>query len=270
MNRRTFSANTLSEEYLEELWAYIQRFRPAYIFGYAMFLYSFASYIQDRGYDGTTLGLKAAIVSAEKLFDAQLEMIHNVFGCPVVNEYGSTECGVIAYDHPCGEFHLMDDFLVWEIIKKNPGDKYGEIIVTPLENWGSPLIRYNLQDLISPANTKASCSLNLGLSSIQNIIGRNNDLIHLPDGRLVHGNTVATSMKYLPSIRQFQITQKNRTSLQVDLVTKDSHLTSGEEEYLHSKLSENLGGVKIKINLVKSIAREGSGKYRFIRSEVSD
>jgi len=270
MNRRTFSANIISEEYLETLWGFIQRYRPAYIFGYAMFVFSFASYLNDRGYDGIRLGLKAAIVSGENLFDAQIEMIHNVFNCPVVNEYGSTECGVIAYDHPCGEMHLMDEIIVTEIIRGKPEDDYGELVVTPLENWGGPLIRYNLQDLVAPAETQEGCSIKLGLGSIKNIIGRNNDLIHLPDGRLVHGTTISTSMKFLPSIRQFQIIQKNHGSMQVLLVTKNGMLTPREEEYLHGKLSEHLGGMKIDINLVESIAREESGKYRFIRSEISD
>lgn len=87
---------------------------------------------------------------------------------------------------------------------------------------------------------------------------------------MIHGTTISTSMKFLPSIRQFQIIQKNRGSLQVLLVTKDGMLSPGEEEYLHGKLSEYLGGMKIDINLVESIAREESGKYRFIRSEISD
>jgi phenylacetate-CoA ligase len=270
MNRRTFSANTISEEYLEELWRFMRHYRPEYIFGYAMFIFSFASYIHNQGHDGTRLGLKAAIVSAENLFDSQFETIRNVFNCPVVNEYGSTECGVIAYDHPCGEFHMMDDFLVSEIIKPNPEDEYGELVVTPLENWGSPLIRYNLQDLVTPADTQGNCSLNLGLSSIKNILGRNNDLIRLPDGRLVHGNTIATSMKFLPNIHQFQIVQNKTDSLQMLLVTELGKLSADEEDYLRGKLRENMGGIEIDFILVEEIPREDSGKFRFIRSEIQD
>jgi phenylacetate-CoA ligase len=235
-----------------------------------MFIFSFASYLDDQNYDGSRLGLKAAVVSAEYLDQNQINLINKVFGCPVLNEYGSTECGVIAYDHPCGEMHLMDDYILSEIIKAGSEHEYGEIVITNLENWGSPLIRYNLEDLVTPSENQGKCSLNLGLATINNIVGRHNDILKLPDGKLVHGHTISNSMKFMPSVRQYQIVHNKKDSIDMLLVTEEGQLTPQEEQYLRGKLHENLHGMHINIQLVDQIPRDESGKFRYIRSEITD
>ena len=117
LNRRTFSANEMSDIHLEKTWRSIQRFAPKYIFGYASNIYQLARFINERGNDGRVLGLKVVVISAEMLYDPQVEFIQDVLGCPVVNEYGATETGVIAYSHPCGENHIMEDYIIIEIVK---------------------------------------------------------------------------------------------------------------------------------------------------------
>jgi phenylacetate-CoA ligase len=269
LNRRTYSANEMSDFIMEKTWRSIQRFAPKYIFGYASFMYQLARFIDKSGYDGRALGLKIAVISAEMLYDPQIEFIQDILGCPVVNEYGATEVGVIAYSHPCGENHIMDDFIIFEIAKSDPTDEFGKVVITPLENWGCPLIRYDLEDLVVPWKSENTCSLGLGLGRFKSLYGRQYDLIVLPGGKIVHGHLFSNLIFFAKCVRQFQVIQKEPDLIEISLETVNNELPEEDENFLRDKIRKNLGPVRVEIKLVAEIPREDSGKYRFVQSRVS-
>ena len=269
LNRRTYPTNEMSDFHMEKTWRSIQRFAPKYIFGYASYIYQFARFIDERGYDGRVLGLKVVVMSAEMLYDPQVEFIQNVLSCPVVNEYGATEAGVIAYSHPCGENHIMEDFIIFEIVKSDPADEFGKVVITPLENWSCPLIRYDLQDLVVPSKSENPCSLGLGLGRFKSLYGRQYDLIRLPGGKIVHGHIFSNLIFFMKSVRQFQVIQKEPDLIEISLETVNNELPKEDENFLRDKIRKNLGPVRVEIKLVPEIPREDSGKHRFVQSRVS-
>jgi phenylacetate-CoA ligase len=269
LNRRTYSANQMSDFHMERTWRSIQRFAPKYIFGYASNIYQLASFIDKRGYDGRALGFKIAVISAEMLYDPQVEFIQDVLGCPVVNEYGATEAGVIAYSHPCGENHIMEDFIIFEIVKSDPADEFGKVVITPLENWSCPFIRYDLQDLVVPSKSKNPCPLGLGLGRFKSLYGRQYDLIRLPGGKIVHGHLFSNLIIFAKSVRQFQVIQKEPDLIEISLETVNNELPEEDENFLRDKIRKNLGPVRVEIKLVPEIPREASGKFRSVQSRVS-
>lgn len=72
------------------------------------------------------------------------------FDVPLANMYGSEEMNGIAYENPTNRMCILDDNVYVEV---NNG-KYissigeGETIITNLNNYGMPLIRYNQGDII--------------------------------------------------------------------------------------------------------------------------
>jgi len=269
LNRRTFSVNEMSNVHMEKTWKSIQRFTPKYVFGGASYLYQFARFIDEMGYDGRALGLIVVVISCEMLYEPQVEFIQDVLGCPVVNEYGATEAGVIAYSHPCGENHTMDDFIIFEIVKSDPTDEFGKVVITPLENWSCPLIRYDLQDLVVPSKSENPCSLGLGLGRYKSLYGRQYDLIRLPNGEIVHGLVFSNLIFFLKSVRQFKVIQKEPDLIEISLETVNNELPKEDENFLRDKIRKNLGPVRVEIKLVPEIPREDSGKHRFVQSQVS-
>jgi len=202
------------------------------------------------------------------LYDPQIRVIEDVFGCPVVNEYGSTEVGVIAYSFPCGELHTMDDFIIVEIVKSDPQNEFGEVVITQLDNWGSPLNRYNLQDLAVPTGDTKTCPAGLGFGKIERVIGRHHDLIRLSSGRIVHGQFFSNLMAFMPSVRQFQVVQKEYDLFEITVETNSDQVPNDEERYLRTRIRQYLGPVEIKLRTVPNISMESSGKFRSVRSEV--
>ena len=77
------------------------------------------------------------------------------FNVPLANMYGSEEMNGIAYECPEHHMHVLQDNVYIEATDN------GEAIITNLNNWAMPLIRYNQGDIISiqtldssPENTK--------------------------------------------------------------------------------------------------------------------
>jgi len=273
MNRRTIPANEISPEDMQRLWRFTKRYCPKYLFGYSSVLYNFAAYLKERGFDGRCINLIAVVASAEMLYDPQVRVIEDVFGCPVVNEYGSTEVGVIAYSFPCGELHTMDDFIIVEIIKSDPQNEFGEVVITQLDNWGSPLIRYNLQDLAVPAGDTKTCPAGLGFGKIKRVMGRRHDLIRLSNGRIVHGQFFSNLIAFMPSVRQFQVVQKEYDLFEIVVESysgkvPNDEVPNDEERYIRTRIHQYLGPVEIKLRTVPNISMESSGKFRSVRSEV--
>ena len=72
--------------------------------------------------------------------------------CKILELYGSSECNYIAGSCPyCGSFHVHAETVFVEAIDEDgslvlPGET-GQLLVTPLYNYGMPLIRYDHADL---------------------------------------------------------------------------------------------------------------------------
>jgi phenylacetate-CoA ligase len=268
MNRKSLTIINLTTDNLERNWWIMQSYQPKYLFGFASAMYVIAQFISERGYDGRSLGLKLLVTFGEILYDWQRDEFAKVFGCPTADEYCAIEVGVIAYEHPCDDMHIMDDYMIAEIIKSDPQDEFGEVIVTNLENWGSPLIRYNLQDLAYPFEESFICLLSLGFSRLESVVGRHNDTIRLPDGRIVHSAFFTGFVKELEYVHNFQVNQKLPDSFEVLIVTETVEEALEVERFIQARMHKRLGTVDVCVKRVPAIPTEASGKLRFVRSEV--
>ena len=97
------------------------------------------------------LGQRPFYSSSQVLPDQSRRMIEETFGCGVFDKYGSREFSGIAYecDFHSGH-HVMDESYIVEILKNGeparPGE-IGEVVITDLNNFCLPYIRYRIGDL---------------------------------------------------------------------------------------------------------------------------
>jgi phenylacetate-CoA ligase len=269
LNRRTIAAFNITQSDLQKDLAVLKKFKPKYIFAYPSALSLLADYIRNQGIEGRDLEIQLVLSFGEILYDQQVELFQDVFGCPTVNGYGAAEIGAIAGSLPCGCIHTMDDNIVTEVIKENPADEFGEVVVTHLENYASPLIRYNLQDLAIPGDGTHNCPLGIGFSTLKQIIGRHHDKILLSDGTYVHGTVFTAVLRRIEHINRFQIIQKTPDEFEV-LVVTDSEFDMPEvEKKVKAGLRKRAGIKNIRVIRVPEIPTEASGKFRFVRSEIN-
>jgi len=269
LNRIRISAFDISEASCIDQYRRIERFRPAYFYGYTTAIYGFCLYARKSGIDLKKLGLKAVICTAEKMYPHHVELFNEVFDCPVVDEYGSSENGIIAFQCREGNMHMMADHLCIEFLDENnervkPGEP-GKIVITDLDAYEMPLIRYEIGDIGRYTEKRCSCGINLPLMEI--VEGRKEDFIRTQRGKLIHAAYLCYTLKD-DAVYEFKMYQQKLDRFLVQIVK--SHLFNEDtQRKLENNLRSALGeGVMINFEYLERIPREVSGKLRYFVSEI--
>ncbi|MEA1927381.1 MAG: hypothetical protein U9N73_04185 [Candidatus Auribacterota bacterium] len=267
MNRREFSTYNMSPERMREDWKKIKKYSPRMILGYASALYLLARFLEEEGLNAREAGIELIVSTSEMLYESQRKLIEEVFGAKVALRYGTNEVGELAFECPSGSLHTLDDHVYLELVRteevKDLPEEYGEVVVTYLENYGAPLIRYRLHDIASRQDMACSCGLGLGM--ISKLKGRVHDIITTPDGRNVHGELFTHIFDQIEGVRKFQVVQVARDRLTITIVAPE--LTSDQESFLRQRLTENLGkGMDVSLRYVDDIPLEGTGKFRWVKN----
>jgi phenylacetate-CoA ligase len=94
--------------------------------------------------------LRALFVGGEPLSVNRRRRISEIWGVPVVEEYGATETPCLGGQCPEGRMHLWSDQAVYEVYDPATGevrqDGRGQLVVTQLYREAMPLLRYNIGD----------------------------------------------------------------------------------------------------------------------------
>lgn len=119
------------------------------------------------GYDPRTdfPALRGLFVGGEPLTIARRRRITQLWGVPVVEEYGSTETGSLAGECAAGRLHLWADRAIFEVYDPQTGrltrDGHGQLVATTLYREAMPLIRYNLEDTVEVDYADCDCGWQL-------------------------------------------------------------------------------------------------------------
>jgi phenylacetate-CoA ligase len=270
-NRLRVSAFDLSPSKCAEEYRRISQFNPDYFYGYTSAIYAFAVICADLGLPLVKLPLKAVVCTAEKMYPHHRAALEQAFSCPVVDEYGSSENGVIAFQCRRGGMHTMSDQLAIEFVDETgtplaPGER-GRVVITDLSSYAMPLIRYDIGDVGSASEARCGCGITLPLMEI--VEGRKEDFIRTESGKLVHAAYLCYTLKD-DAVREFKMYQKAPNSLLVQIV-KSPRFTADTERALVGRLRTALGErTEIRFQYLASIPREASGKLRYFVSELDN
>ncbi|EHY91168.1 phenylacetate--CoA ligase family protein [Saccharomonospora azurea] len=143
--------------------------------------------------------LRALFVGGEPLSPARKARISELWGVPVVEEYGSTETGSLAGECPNGELHLWADRAIFEVADPETGEirdsGRGTLVVTPLYREAMPLLRYDLADNVEVSTEPCDCGWRL---PTVRVLGRA-AFGHRVGDRLIDQNSVEEVVFALPA-----------------------------------------------------------------------
>jgi phenylacetate-CoA ligase len=206
---------------------------------------------------------------SELLFPEMRENIKKAFNADVIDVYGTWETDNIGYE--CREhegYHIAIDCVIMEFVKDekpvNPNEE-GEIVVTILNNFGMPFIRYNLFDVGSYNEQQCSCGRTFPL--MNQINGRANDYMITEDGRKISFFAVAHFDVMAPHVYEYKIIQEEVNLFNVYIVPSNSYNNEGRDFFV-PVIKKFFPNAKININIVPAIKREISGKFRAFKSNV--
>jgi phenylacetate-CoA ligase len=240
-NRFRFSVFDLSDEQLENN---IDKFKSIsfdYINGYTSSIVQFAKFLKNKNLILNSIcpSLKACIVTSEILFETDKTLLESQFGIPVINEYGSAELGLIAFQNKQDEWVVNHEDLYVEILDEDntvlPYGKEGRIVITSLHNKAHPFIRYELGDF--GALSKLS---SLHKPILEKLVGRTNDIVLLPSGKKSAGLSfyyvTKTIIEEESNVKEFIIEQLTLDTFKISYVS------------LKELTEENINSIEIAIS----------------------
>jgi phenylacetate-CoA ligase len=222
LSRRKFiPAWEMSDETLKEFVRIIEDYQPVLLDGYAESFNFLARYLKEHG--RLRIKPKGIISSAQTLPESSRHIIEDAFGCKVFDKYGSREFSGIAYECEAhAGHHVVGEGYIVEVLKDGkpaqPGE-VGEVVITDLNNFCLPFIRYRIGDLAEALDPAAICDCGRGLPRLGKIEGRVQSIIIGSTGQYVPGSFFLHLLKdYDHAIRQFQVVQTERGAITFKVV----------------------------------------------------
>jgi phenylacetate-CoA ligase len=165
-----------------------------------------------------------------------------VLGARVCDAYSAQEVGSIALQCPeSGLYHVQSESLLVEVLDAQgracaPGE-VGRVVVTDLHNFATPLIRYELRDY---AEVGPACPCGRGLPTLSRVLGRERNMVHLPDGSRHWPLVGLHHFREVAEILQYQLVQHSLTEVEMRLVTR-APLAPAAEQKLREIVQHALG-----------------------------
>lgn len=245
----------------------IKNFNPKIIRGYASYIYGIAKLMEkvDIDYSGATI-----VTTGDMLFSHYRKVIEKQFNCKILDGYGG-EGTPIAFECELHEgYHISDEDVMVEFIKEEKHvspEETGEIVLTNLNNFAMPFIRYKINDL--GRFSEECCSCGRGLSLMKSIEGRDTDIVVTPNGDFVVVHFFTFLFEHIEGVDQFQVVQEKIDKIFVKIV-KNYKFTINDLNYIKNEIHRKVGAdVEINIEFVDEIPLSGrSGKRRFVISKV--
>lgn len=244
----------------------MNRCHPQTILAYPSSLYQLATFLSENDL-APRWKLKGIIASAEMLHPHYRTLAETVFNTKVYNRYGGREVGLIAMECAEGRMHINCRDLYLEIDSPTPYTKPGELLITQLNNYAMPFIRYQIGDIGRLSDEFCPCGNQLPI--LAELLGRSTATFRTKTGTLIHGGYFTQQFYNLEGVSQFQLIQETLDRCVLKLVI-NAQWREATRVLLIQKIQRALGAdVAVKVEFVKAIPLPASGKREFTISKVA-
>lgn len=236
MNRVNVFTSSLDDRCLHDVYNKIERFRPFLIQCHPSTMYNLALYLSANKIRSAGI-FKVFESTGELLTERQADVIKNIFRCRIYNRFGNAEFGVVAY----GDGVSYSDLLILDnvVFAESLGlDGENEIVLTGLQNYCMPLIRYRTGDLGTVYESPSGCRLT-------DIYGRIHDTIQV-NGKSYPTHFIQDLIDRIDGVNDFQVVVTPSGKPQLRLVLR-SHELQGT---VSSRLGQWLGN-EFEINFIR-------------------
>jgi phenylacetate-CoA ligase len=265
--RRVLDCFTLDDQKIELIYNAMRAMRPRRVLGYVTALAEVARFGLERGW--APLTIEKVVPTAEQLDEGSSDLIARLFRGPQRQRYGCREAGDIAAQCEHGSWHLYSDFLYPEVLLADgtiAREGTGTLLLTKLHNRVMPLVRYDIEDVVTLGGPDCDCGRPLPV--MRSIDGRYIDQLVCADGSRVNGLAVPRVLRGI-SYHEFQAVQDRPGHCVVYLIPR-AEFEPEQVEIIKRNWIEYIGpGISYELELVDSIARSGSGKRRQVVSRFS-
>jgi len=248
---------------------WLVRTNPGYFMTLPNIMKRLAPYCRDHGI--SVPNLKETHVHGEVCTDFIRDAVRDAWDVAVHDMYTSREIGYMALQCPEHEhYHVQAEGVLLEVLDDDdqpckPGE-IGRVVVTTLRNYAMPLIRYELGDR---AELGEPCPCGRGLPVVKRIIGREQDVLVLPDGTqrwTLLGSPDVKELMAMAPIRQYQFAHVAPEVIEVRLgISRElsEHESAEIRTFVHKKFGYPF---TVQFQCADELPRTPAGKFRdFVR-----
>jgi phenylacetate-coenzyme A ligase PaaK-like adenylate-forming protein len=256
----------------------LTEFRPTHVTAYASVLHELARAIEADELE-LKPDLRQVVNISERLMPQTRRHYEQIFGTPVLDDYGMGECMFLTSGCPVsGGMHVNTDWAFLEVVDENnqpvpAGQPGAKVLVTNLANYVQPIIRYEVGDIVTMATESCECGSNLPL--IARIEGRDSDVFYIEtkEGRQPLQPTVfELALGKILDAREFQIVQEENTRfrVRVEPLPGKSLDRSRAEKIIRDELKEYKldDQLTVEFEIVDRLAADGDKKFKRIIGKV--
>ncbi len=231
----------------------IAQYQPDDLYAYPSTAYLLAEYcLRHR----IKVPLKAVFTSSEMLFNHQRETIEQAFACKIFDWYGQAERVSAIATCEYGQYHIMDDYSITELIPA--GDGRFEIVGTTLFNTVMPLIRYRMGDYVQSKTELCLCKR--AFRTVQGIDGREGSYLNTPSGSLI--GIVNHIPRGVNNLIELQFVQESLYEIKLRIVCTANFSQHDESKLLDNAREHISKDIKFVIERVPYIPRTQTGKFK--------
>lgn len=265
---RFYSTFLINEKNFHVYWNSLNEFQPEFLVGFPSSVFEICQIAKSKGlkYKGKA---KVFFPTAETVLMEHRQVISEVLGCKLVDQYASSEGAPFILECSAGNLHMHSLTGIFEVVDDNlKPSRSGQMLVTSFTTYGTPLIRYRIGDSITLSDPAKQCSCGSFFPLVERIEGRTNDYILSPTHGKINLGNISNSTKDTKGIVCFQLIQDRLDQLEVKMVVNQEFDNTQELNFIKA-LRERVGdSVQFNINYVEDIPKEKSGKFRIVKNNL--
>ncbi|WP_306391135.1 phenylacetate--CoA ligase family protein [Telluria beijingensis] len=253
------SSYHLSDATIGAYVAALESHDPVVIQAYPSSIGAIANWLIAAGRPYAGRALRGVMTSSETLEPAVRAAIERAFGVAVFDWYGQAErvAAIGTCEH--GRYHVLTDYGGVELLALPDGSS--ELVGTSLNNPAMALARYRTGDTVF-VGEQAPCPCGRVFPTVEAVIGRQERLLTLPNGRRVGRlDRVFQGLDGRLLEGQVRYHGQGRFTLRV-VVT--AAFDGSNEAALRERFLQRVPGVQVAVERVASIPRGANGKFTFI------
>lgn len=260
MRQKNVASTLLNEpQYIENVVSQLVQFKPKFIEGYPGAIYTLANYCKKNNI--SVKGIKAVLCTAENIEDPHRQLIEDVFA-PTADLYGSGEVlGVAVRPVNDDKYYILEPHIIMEL-EKTGIDGFYEVLLTDLDNFAMPFIRYKIGDMVDGIYEPAT-DAKYPFSYFKKIIGRSADIIYLPNGKMFHPVNIfgGTTFRQFKEITRHKVIWNGKL---LKIIFEISNTNRKDE--IEKVIEKILAGFQVEyvIEYTDKIMPGKSGKYRYV------
>lgn len=236
--------------------------------GFPSTIYEIAKYGLENKINFPEGIVKAIFPTAESVTPESKKTIEAFFKTSLYDQYASSEGAPFIFECKNKKLHIEMQSGIFEVLdEQNLPAKEGRLVVTSFTTYGTPLIRYDIEDSIELSDSTCNCGNNNPL--VKQILGRIDDYVFSPETGKINLGNVSNTLKDVKGIVRFQALQENLESITIKIVIDNGVFSQKDEKQFLMNWKDRVGNsMKLDLEFVDDIPVENSGKFRMVKNKI--